>query len=205
MKPNYLYFLLIFPLVSFAQSIEIGAGGGTGAFYFVEEADNSVFTAYDSPASMYFDIKYSFEDKIEGIKLRVQSTSVNVVGEDYQTGIALDGLVQNLTWSLLYERLRSDKIFNIGYNAGLGHTVQTFDLQKNTTTPALVDRFMSITGGGIFTLRLHKDFRLRAETGLLWTDPINSFRGSENWQTAGEDLSFLVQVGLSYRLFGKKD
>ncbi|AZQ43955.1 hypothetical protein [Nonlabens ponticola] len=182
-----------------AQLFEIGAGAGTGAYYMIEEADNSVITAYDSPASIYVDVKYNFKDRIDGLKLRFQNTSVNVVGEDYQTQRSLDGIVESFTTSLLYERLRADKIFNIGYNAGIGYTLQEFIQVKNENNAALEDRFMSVSFNGIFSLRLQDKLRFNLDTGLLWTDPINTFRGSDDWQTAGEDLSFLSQLGVSYR------
>jgi hypothetical protein len=195
--------IAFYPVIFLAQNIEIGAGVGTGAFYFIEEADNNVFTAYDSPLSIYFDLKYKFDDRIDGLKLRLQNTSVNVVGEDYQTRARLDGIVESFTFSLLYERLRSDKIFNIGYHAGFGYTQQDFTQIKNRNLPALEDRFISATAAAVYSLRLKEKLRLKLETGMLWTDVSNSFRGSRNWQTAGEDLSFLVQIGVSYA-FDKK-
>jgi hypothetical protein len=199
MKNLLIAVAFLFSMNSFAQTIEIGAGIGTGAFYFIEEADNNVATAYDSPASLYLDVKYNFKDRIDAVKLRVQNTSVNIVGEDYQTAAPLDGMVETFTTSLLYERLRADKMFNIGYHFGMGLTQQEFKQQKNTNLRALENRFMSLTFGGLYSLRLHEKLRLNFETAVLWTDPINSFRGSENWQTAGEDISFLVQIGISYR------
>jgi hypothetical protein len=199
MKNLFIAVAFLFLLTSFAQTIEIAAGAGTGAFYFIEETDNDILSAYNSPASLYFDVTYHFKDRIDGIKLRIQNTSVHVVGKDYQTGIAIDGTVESFTTSLLYERIRADKMFNIGYHFGMGLTQQEFKQQKNTNLRAIEDRFMSITFGGIFSLRLREKLRLNFETALLWTDPITTLRGSENWQTAGEDISFLGQIGISYR------
>ncbi len=112
-------------------------------------------------------------------------------------------LVETFTFSLLYERLRSDKKFNIGYHFGLGYTQQDFTQIKNRNIPAREDRFISATAAAIYSLRLNEKLRLKLETGVLWTDVSNSFRGSSNWQTAGEDVSFLVQLGISYA-FGNK-
>ena len=195
------YFSILVSLLSLtatAQSLEVGAGAGTGAFYFIEEADNSVVTAFDSPASIYLDIKYNFKERIDGLKLRLQNTSVNIVGEDYQTGAPLDGTVETFTTSILYERLRSDKVFNIGYNVGLGFTQQDFIQIKNRNNAPIEDRFMSISLNGIFSVWLQENLRLNANTGLIWTDPISTFKGAENWQTAGEDISLLAQIGVSY-------
>ena len=199
MKKIALFLFGLLSLMTTAQTFEIGAGLGTGAFYFIEEADNNVVTAFDSPASLYMDIKYNFKDRIDGLKLRVQNTSVNIVGLDYQTQAPLDGTIETFTTSLLYERLRANKKFNIGYHVGMGMTLQEFVQLKNQNMPALQDRFMSLTFGGVYSLRLHEKLRLNFETSVLWTDPINSFRGSDNWQTAGEDISLLAQMGLSYR------
>ncbi len=190
---------LFFSSVLTAQSFEIGAGAGTGAFYMIEEADNNVITAYDSPAALFFDVKYNFKDRIDGVKLRFQNTRVNIVGQDYQTAAPLNGYVTSFTTSLLYERLRADKTFNIGYHFGMGFTQQDFIQQKNTSLPVIESRFTSITGGVVYSLRLQENLRLNLNTDLLWTDPLNSLNGSENWQTAGEDLSLLIQLGVSYR------
>jgi hypothetical protein len=160
MKNLLIAVAFLFSMNSFAQTIEIGAGIGTGAFYFIEEADNNVATAYDSPASLYLDVKYNFKDRIDAVKLRVQNTSVNIVGEDYQTAAPLDGMVETFTTSLLYERLRADKMFNIGYHFGMGLTQQEFKQQKNTNLRALENRFMSLTFGGLYSLRLHEKLRL---------------------------------------------
>ncbi|WP_194852037.1 hypothetical protein [Nonlabens antarcticus] len=190
--------ILFISVITTAQSFEIAGGLGTGAFYFIEEVDNSVNTTYESPASLYFDLKYNFKDRIDGIKLRVQSTSVNIDGQDYQTGVALDGNVETFTTLLMYERLRSDKVFNIGYQMGMGLTQQEFIRQKNSNIQPLEEKFMSVTFGGLYSIRLHEKLRLNLETAIFWTDPINTFRGSKNWQTAGEDISFLAQLGVSY-------
>jgi hypothetical protein len=189
----------LFSMTSFAQTTEIRAGAGSGAFYFTEEADKDMLFAYDSPASLYFDVTHHFKDRMDGIKLRIQSTSVHVVGKDYQTGIAIDGTVEFFITSLLYECIRADKMFNIGCHLGMGLTQREFKQQKNTNWKAVEARFMSITFGGAFSLRLHEKPRLILETALLWTDPITTLRGSENWQTVGEDISFPGQMGISYR------
>jgi hypothetical protein len=191
--------MITFSCFSFGQRIEIGAGAGSGAFYMIEEGDSNVNTSYDAPASLYLDLTYHFAERIDGLKFRLQNTSVNVVGNDYQTLARLDGMVESFTFSLLYERLRSDKLFNIGYHAGLGYTQQDFTQIKNTNNPALEDRFVSTTAAAIYSLRLSDQLRLKLETGILWTDVSNTFRGSDNWQTAGEDVSFLAQLGMSYK------
>ncbi|AGC77891.1 hypothetical protein LX97_03430 [Nonlabens dokdonensis] len=190
---------ILISMTSIAQTFEIGAGAGSGAFYFIEDIDANAVAAYDSPASLYLDVKYNFKDRIDGLKLRLQNTSVNVVGNDYQTLAPIDGTVEMFTTSLLYERLRTDKKFNVGYNAGMGITHQEFVRIKNMNLPPREDKFMTLSFDGIFTLRLDQNLRLNLNTGLLWTDPMNTFRGSDNWQTAGEDLSFLAQIGISYK------
>lgn len=186
-------------LCATGQTIEIGAGAGTGSFYFIENIDRKAQTSFNGAASLFVDVKYSFKDRIDGIKLRLQNTSVNLEGFDYQTGARLDGIVETFTTSLLYERLRSDKVFNIGYHFGMGLTHQEFIGIQHRGIPIQQDRFMSITLGGIYSLRLHEKLRLNIETAMLWTDPINTFRGANDWQTAGEDISLLGQVGVSYR------
>ena len=194
------YFLLVFILISqtiLAQNIDIGAGAGSGSFYLIEELDDNARTSFESPASLYLDMKYNFND-VEGLKLRMLHSSVLVQGQDYQSGLSLNGSVDAFNFLLLYERLRADKKFNMGYNFGLGHTIQNFNRNTRSGANDVQDRFMSLNFAGIGSLQLSDRLRLKGEVGFLWTDPINSLRGSDYWQTAGEDLSFLVQLGLSY-------
>ncbi|ARN76666.1 hypothetical protein BST97_00855 [Nonlabens spongiae] len=194
------YFLLVLILISqtmLAQNIEIGAGAGSGAFYLIEEIDDNSRAIYEGPASLYMDFKYNFNG-VEGVKLRMLHTSVMVEGQDYQSGLSLNGTVDAFSFLLLYERLRADKKFNVGYNFGLGHTIQNFNRNTRSGANDVQDRFMSLNFTGIASLQLSDRLRLKGEAGFLWTDPINSLRGSDYWQTAGEDLSFLVQLGLSY-------
>jgi len=101
MKNLLIAVAFLFSMNSFAQTIEIEAGAGTGGFYFIEETDNDILSTYNSPASLYFDVTHHFKDRIDGIKLRIQNTSVHVVGKDYQTSIAIDGTVESFTTSLL--------------------------------------------------------------------------------------------------------
>lgn len=198
MTKNYFLLALIFiSQTILAQNLEIAAGAGSGAYYIFEEADDNSNISYDGAASLYLDLKYNFNN-IEGLKLRLLNTSTSLKGQDYQTRSPLDGTVDTYSFLMLYERLRTDKKFNVGYNFGLGHTIQNLNRAKNIPATAVEDRFMSVNLAGVFSVRLNNSLRLNAETGLLWTDPINTFRGSYDWQTAGEDLSFLVQVGLSY-------
>ena len=205
MKFQYLLLFVIVPFLGFSQSFEIGAGAGTGAFYFFESIDDNVDMDYSNAASIYVDAKYNFKDRYDGIKLRLQNTSVDLDGNDYQQGLRIDGNVETFTIALLYERLKSDKNFNIGYNFGVGHTVESLEPIRNQRGLDFEERFMNVSGAGIFSFRLNDTLRLRGETGLLWTDPVNTFRGSENWQTAGEDLSFLVQIGISYLFLKTND
>ena len=198
MTKNYLFLVLI--LISqtiLSQNIEIGAGAGSGSFYLLEELDDNARASYEGSASLYMDFKYNFNE-VEGLKLRILHTSVMVEGQDYQSGLSLNGTVDAFNFLLLYERLRADKQFNVGYNFGLGHTIQNFNRNTRSGANDVQDRFMSLNFAGIGSLQLSDRLRLKGEAGFLWTDPINSLRGSDYWQTAGEDLSFLVQIGLSY-------
>ncbi|MGB5983307.1 MAG: hypothetical protein WBG46_14290 [Nonlabens sp.] len=200
MKPNYLYFILIFPIISFAQSVEIGAGAGGGALYLLEDIDTNTDIDFSSAGTLYVDLKYNFADRPDGIKLRYQSMSALVYGRTYLANQFIDGKVEGQTFSLLYERLRSHQTINFGFNAGLGHTIETLNLVPRPGTYLREINYATLSGAGILSYQLNDALSLRAEMGFLWTDPINTFRGSENWQTAGEDVSLLLQFGITYTI-----
>lgn len=198
-KNVFILGILFISSVLTAQSFEIGAGAGTGAFYMIENADDNVNLSYTNEASIYVDLKYTFKDRNDGFKLRFQNMHVEINGTEYLSNVVLSGSVETFTTLLLYEFMPTEKNFNIGYNFGLGFTKQEYERFPSVIQFAPQDNYMSVAAGAITALKLNEKLFLRLETGLLWTDPINSFKGPANFQTAGEDLSLLVQLGLSYR------
>ena len=59
---------------------------------------------------------------------------------------------------------------------------------------------MSVNLSGIISSKLNENLTLQLEPTLLWTDPVNSFRESDKWEIAGEDLSILMQIGIKYKI-----
>lgn len=192
---------LLLSFSSIAQTLELSAGAGTGAFYFGEEADNSIPNGFDHHRSLYFDITYRKENTPNALKLRFQQTAVDIEGLEYQTNRPLDGTIETFTTALIFERLKFNRKVNVGYQLGMGLTQEDFVVNRNINSIPEQDRFASIIIGTVATTRLSERFRLNLELTGLWTDPLNTLRGSDNWQTAGEDISFILQAGISYKLF----
>ena len=59
---------------------------------------------------------------------------------------------------------------------------------------------MSAAVSGLISAKATERVFIQLIPSLLWTDPANSFRSSDKWNIAGEDLSFLAQIGVMYRL-----
>ncbi len=183
-----------------AQTFEIGLGGGTGTFYIFEEGDGNVDNSFTSASTFFADAKYILADQKNGLKLRMQMTSTQIAGEDYQTRNFTNGYIDAITTSLLYERLNTEREMALGYFLGAGHTVQTFDRLASSTYTIPDNRYMSITAGGVLQYTSPSGIGLWLEPSIQWADPINSLRDSSDWQTGGEDVNFMVQVGVSYRI-----
>jgi hypothetical protein len=193
--------ILLLSFSSIAQTLEISGGAGTGAFYFGEEADNSISNGFDHHRSLYIDITYRKENTPNALKLRFQQTAVDIEGLEYRTNRTLDGSIETFSTALMYERLRFNRNINLGYQIGVGFTQEDFVVNKSISATPEQDRFASIILGAVATTRLSDKFRLNLELTGLWTDPLNTLRGSDNWQTGGEDISFILQAGISYKLF----
>jgi hypothetical protein len=193
--------ILLLSFSSIAQTLEISGGAGTGAFYFGEEADNSIANSFDNHRSLYFDLTYRKENTPNALKLRFQQTAVDIEGLEYRTNRTLDGSIETFSTALMYERLRFNRNINLGYQIGVGFTQEDFVVNKSISATPEQDRFASVILGTVATTRLSDNFRLNLELTGLWTDPLNTLRGSDNWQTGGEDISFILQAGISYKLF----
>ncbi|PCH77058.1 MAG: hypothetical protein COB98_04535 [Flavobacteriaceae bacterium] len=66
--------------------------------------------------------------------------------------------------------------------------------------PSIDTLFMSVVFLGVISRKLKENLFLQIEPGFVWTDPVGMFRSRGNWQVAGEDLNFLVQIGIKYRM-----
>lgn len=201
MKKIFLLFTLLSILSINAQSLEVGAGLGTGYFYFGEEVDNAAQTSFKNHRSLYFDLAYRIPESANAFKLRFQQTAVDVVGKEYRTQRPLDGSVETFTTAIVYERLNFNKRVNLGYQLGMGFTQEDLVVNTALNTVPERDRFTSVLIGAVASTDLSYRLRLNVELTGLWTDPLNTIRSSDQWQTAGEDISFILQAGLSFRLF----
>ena len=198
-------FFIIFTIISItegtSQNLELGFGIGSGATYIIENSDSSVNIDYSAPFSSYVDLKYSNPEKYFGAKLRFQYLNTGINGTSWKNdSYDLDGDVTSLTTMILLEHLKSDKKWNLGYNFGLGYTNQVLRPDLIDSSEQIVSDYMSVTFGGVISRSINENFLLRIEPGAFWTDPVNSFRDSDKWQIAGEDISLLVQFGIVYRI-----
>ncbi|WP_019037785.1 hypothetical protein [Psychroflexus tropicus] len=185
-----------------SQHFDVGFGVGSGAAYLVEANDNAVDISYALPFSSYLDLKFTPAESYFGLKLRFQYLNAGIEGENWKNfNQPIDGDVSSLTTLLMLEHLKDNQTWNLGYNFGVGYTYQSFRPDLTNLTPALESRFMSFLFSGLLSRTINDQLAIQLEPGLLWTDPVGSFRSSEKWQIAGEDLSVLLQAGVRYKLF----
>ncbi|MDT0676711.1 hypothetical protein [Autumnicola musiva] len=197
--------LLTFVLLSFtkgkAQTFELGFGIGSGTAYLVENLDDGIDIDYSTPLSSYVDLKYSKSDKYFGAKLRLQYLNAGIRGSNWKgLNYNINGEVTSLTTLILLEHLKCNSKWNSGYNFGLGYTNQTFKPDLVNSINNIESTYLSINISGILNRKINENFSFQIEPNLMWTDPINSLRNREKWQIAGEDISMLIQLGLTYRI-----
>jgi hypothetical protein len=201
MKSKILFALLLgFSLIGKSQSFDIGFGLGTGTSYIFESKDESVDIDYALPFSAFASLKYIPQSSYFDYKLNFQFINTGIVGRNWESGRPIDGEVSSFTTSLLLEHLNDNKTWNFGYNFGFGYTTENYieDLDKRSLS--YFRKFMSITISGLLSVKVSEKLSLQLIPSFIWTDPVNSFRSADKWYIAGEDLNFLAQIGISYRL-----
>ncbi|MCH8535265.1 MAG: hypothetical protein LAT51_09370 [Flavobacteriaceae bacterium] len=202
MKKTIFISFLAFLLISEAKSqeFEVGFGLGSGAVYLFEDYDSGINIDYSLPFSSYVDLKYGKSENYFGVKLRFQYLNAGIKGNDWKNpNLEIDGEVSSLTTLFLLEHLPSNQNWSFGYNFGLGYTHQLFRPDLINSSDGIRSSFISFHLGGILRKKVNENFSLQLEPSLFWTDPVNSFRNSDKWQIAGEDLSVLVQFGMVYQ------
>lgn len=193
--------LLFASLEGKSQNLEVGFGLGTGSAYIFENADSSIDIDYSAPFSSYLDLKYSKPDSYFGLKLKFQYLNAGIEGKNWKSSNEpIDGDVTSLTSMILLEHLKEQNKWNFGYNFGFGYTHQEFRKDLINLSPVVDRNFMSFNFSGIISSKLNENLALQLEPTLLWTDPVSSFRESDKWEIAGEDLSILMQIGIKYKI-----
>lgn len=198
---TFLFFVsfISFSLCSYAQNLAAGFDFGMGSSYIVEKAQDDNSLNMKASFASGFNMKFVPKDAYFGVKLNMLYVSTAFEVSDLIWGPTYTGEISTFTTSLMLEHLNNDKKFNIGYNFGLGYTKENYEDYNYRSNTNGIRNFMSVTVSGIVSLKLGERSSLNLTPLLLWTDPINSFR-TDNWYSAGEDVSFLVMLGYTYKL-----
>ncbi|MFV0591640.1 MAG: hypothetical protein ACK5M7_09665 [Draconibacterium sp.] len=203
MKKLFGIILLLFGIfiAANAQKISVGYGLGSGSMFLFEKNDNAVDISYAAPFASFVNFKYMPESVPINVKIEWQYLNTGITGTNWMSHNAVDGEVSSLTTLLIFEYLKNEKKLNFGGHIGIGYSHENY-IENLELRTAKTDKrnFMSISIAGIASLKMSDRFSLQFIPSLLWSDPVNSFRDSSQWNIAGEDLSFLAQVGFSYTL-----
>lgn len=201
MKKIFLLSIVLISTNLYSQEIEFGISSGTGFAYMVENSDKSVNINYQSPFVISSSLKYVPKNLNVGIKLVYQNLDSKIQGVDwhyrYNFGAPFKGSVENRTLIVGIEYIKENKKLNFGYNVGIGQTNERINFDEL----AIINEqnsFMVLNFGGLITYPINQNFSLSLEPSFLWNDPINSF--SKYYRLAGEDINFLVQMGIKYKI-----
>ena len=201
MKKLLLFTGILLSFNLYSQEIEFGISSGTGFVYIVENSDKTVNLNYQSPLVISSTLKYIPKDSNFGIKLTYQNLTANLQGVDWQYGYnfngQFNGSVENRTFILAIEYIKDLKKLNFGYNFGVGQTNERINFDDRGTANEQ-NSFMIVNFGGLIKYKLNQKLSISLEPSFLWNDPIRSF--SNYYKLAGEDINFLFQVGLKYKL-----
>ncbi len=197
---HYFIPLLLLPLFSSAQNIHLSYGLGTGSAYVFENIDQGVDIDYSLPFATYAGLKYSIPNAYFDVMLNFQYQNSGITGKSWKTGGSIEGEVSSFTSSVLLEHLEETKKWNFGYNFGLGYSNENYSPSLSYSVQSELRNYLSFTLSGIMSYQLSENLQLQMVPSLFWSDVVNSLRSSDHWNIAREDLSFLGQLGISYRL-----
>lgn len=182
------------------QHLDFQFGAGIGSSYLIETWTNGTNMNYYPTQSYFGALRLTPDSSYFNLKIMFQFLNTNFT-EDINGRYNRNGDVVSFTSFIVAEHLKIDKQFNLGYDFGAGYTVET--LNYNSSGVYNLDeirKYASIRVGLLASLRTGKRSRLSLEPTLFWSDIANSFIQS-NWKVAAEDISFLVNLTYSYRLF----
>lgn len=205
MKKIICLLVLLFTIQSHAQKLEVGFSTGTGLMYFFENIDSNIDINYKKPLVLSAQIKYTPINAYFGVKLKFQNLVGKLKGDDWQHlylstpfTTKFDGYIENSTLLFELEHLKESPKSSIGYSFGLGTTKEKiyFNNKKNEF---LESNFMVLNLSGIYIFTITDKLGLKLEPSILWNDPINSLNFNRH-NMAGEDVNFLFQIGVNYKL-----
>ena len=199
MKIKIIIFYLLISSLSFSQSLEVGAGVGTGSTYIVENSDKSVNINYKTPSSIYTDLKYIPSHSNIGVMLRYQYTNTSVNGQKwFEVNQNFNAIVGDNSLFLLIEYIKTnEQKVSFGGNAGLGYTKQTINFTDENYS--IENSFPSVNISGIVNYRFSNKFSIKLQPTFQFFDPISGMK-IKQYNFAKEDIHFLALLGVSYKL-----
>lgn len=200
MKIKLTISLLSMSFLTYAQSLDFGFNAGTGATYIVENADKGIDVTYKTPTTISTDLKYTPKDSNFGIILRYQYTTTKAEGNkwfDASMSNFKANVNDNTFFMLLEYQKNNDKKFNFGANFGLGYTKQIINFENENTI--INNSFPTIQIGGLIKYKLNDKLSLKLQPSFQSFDLIKAL-GNNQLNFAKEDIHFLIQLGISYKL-----
>jgi hypothetical protein len=200
--------MVLFTFVLFktnAQQIEVGFSTGTGYVYIIENIDSKADLDYKNPIILVTSLKYTPKDSFFGIKFKYQHINTILTGKNWQKidfqGLILDeinGNIENNFFIFLLEHFYKKNKISIGYNFGLGYSKERINFDEKGKYH-IDNEYVILNLGSNFKYELSQKIDLCFEPIFLWNDPINSLY-SNRYRLGGEDINFLFQVGLNYKI-----
>jgi hypothetical protein len=201
MKKLLLLIGVLFSIDLLSQEIEFGVSTGSGFVYVVENSDNTVNINYNAPRVISSTLVYTPKESNVGIKLSYQNLIANLNGIDWQYGYNFNrqfqGSIENKTFIVGIEYMKDLEKLNFGYNIGVGQTMERINFDERGIVN-VQNSFLVFNFGGLMKYKLNQKLSLNLEPSFLWNDPIRSF--SRYYRLGGEDINFLIQLGLRYKL-----
>lgn len=183
-----IFILLLISVHGKSQFLEGQVGMGSGFMNLVEHFERS-------PSNFSLPFSYSI-----GLSMAENDSSVALVvlynHFEYLLGsnfFLSRPLVKMRSFQLGVEQINRRNKTAIGYRAMTG-----FGVERNN--PFSDDEsFICISAAMLISQRITEKLRFEAQPGLFWADVANTFRGSDNWTSGGEDVSLCFTVGLRYK------
>ncbi len=117
---------------------------------------------------------------------------------NFNTNLPLDEEVSTFSTFLALEHISEYRLSDIGFSFGLGYTIENIT-SNFSTIPDRQNKYASVKLEGVLRKSLNENIAINLRPILFWSDPYHSFNSSD-WGVAREDLSILVNLGVSYSI-----
>ncbi|MBL0288224.1 MAG: sterol desaturase family protein [Bacteroidetes bacterium] len=187
-----------------AQNIELNTSLGLSKPYIIESIEEQKDLKIGYAPILSIAVKY--KPKVEskwGLLLSLQHFETRAKGITKISQTSVDGFISNTSFLLISEKenpLKRNRNWNFIYSYGFGLSSENYVIEAEAEPRK--NTYLSITTYAGLSRKINDRVNFRITDGLLFTDFIKGIHylfGNWKGQSAGEDISNHLLIGLNYK------